>query len=73
MASLSYVLWNIKVTSKCALMVDMATMYDEVPDQGSQFAQIRDSFYILSVMNQCKSDESCCDARALNPFDSQIP
>ncbi|MCJ1428298.1 hypothetical protein MMC29_006207 [Sticta canariensis] len=51
-ASLSYILWNIKVTSKCALMVDMATMYDEVPDQDSQFAQIRDSFYILSVMNQ---------------------
>lgn len=60
-ASLSYTLWNIKVTSKCALMVDMATkyeyipgLYDEVaPGQRSQFSQIRDSMYILSVMNQC--------------------
>lgn len=60
-ASLSYTLWNIKVTSKCALMVDMATkyehipgLYDEVaPGQPSQFSQIRDSMYILSVMNQC--------------------
>ncbi|MCJ1346023.1 hypothetical protein MMC31_004234, partial [Peltigera leucophlebia] len=59
-ASLSYTLWNIKVTSKCALMVDMATkyehipgLYDEVsPGQRSQFSQIRDSMYILSVMNQ---------------------
>lgn len=60
-ASLSYTLWNIKVTSKCALMVDMATTYEHIPglyDEGapgqlSQFAQIRDSMYILSVMNQC--------------------
>lgn len=60
-ASLSYTLWNIKVTSKCALMVDMATKYEnipglydeEAPGQRSQFAQIRDSMYILSVMNQC--------------------
>ncbi|MCJ1469601.1 hypothetical protein MMC07_008236 [Pseudocyphellaria aurata] len=51
-ASLSYILWNIKVTSKCALIVDMATTYEEIPGQNSQFAQIRDSFYILSVMNQ---------------------
>lgn len=35
-------------------MVDMATPYDEYPDQDSQFAQMRDSLYILSVMNQCK-------------------
>lgn len=46
-ASLSYILWNIKVTSKCALMVDMATTYDDIPGQGSQFAQMRDSLYIL--------------------------
>lgn len=60
-ASLSYTLWNIKITSKCALMVDMATNYEHIPglyDEGapgqlSQFAQIRDSMYILSVMNQC--------------------
>lgn len=52
-ASLSYILWNIKITGKCALLVDMATAYDDVPeDEDSQFAQMRDSFYILSVMNQ---------------------
>ncbi|MCJ1335275.1 hypothetical protein MMC09_000543 [Bachmanniomyces sp. S44760] len=52
-ASLSYILWNIKVSAKCALMVDMASTYGEVPeDPNSQFAQMRDSFYILSVMNQ---------------------
>ena len=54
MATLSYTLWNIKVSSKCAAMVDMATEFNIVPNQESQFAQIRDSFYILSVMNQCK-------------------
>ena len=52
-ASLSYTFWNIKVTGKCALMVDMATGYDEFPPLGSQFTQMRDSLYILGVMNQC--------------------
>ena len=52
-ASLSYILWNIKVTGKCALLVDMATPYEDIPEEEySQFAQMRDSFYILSVMNQ---------------------
>ena len=55
MATLSYTLWNIKITSKCAMMVDMATQYDDFPEQDTHFGQIRDSFYILSVMNQCKS------------------
>lgn len=71
---LSYVLWNIKVLDKCALMVDMAVGYStsppetvEVAVQGPQlpgqlpleprrerteFARMRDSFYLLSVMNQ---------------------
>lgn len=52
-AGMSYIFWNIEVTSRCALMVDMATRYDEVPGPGSQFAQIRDSLYLLSVLNQC--------------------
>jgi hypothetical protein len=53
MSSLSHVLWNIKVTGKCALMVDMAVRVDEVPrDQESEFSQMRDAFYILAVMNQ---------------------
>ena len=53
-ASLSYVFWNIKVTGKCALMVDMALPYEDLPAEGTQCAYIRDSLYILSVMNQCK-------------------
>ena len=36
------------------MMMDMATPYDELPVQDSRFAQMRDSLYILSVMNQCK-------------------
>ncbi|CAD6566990.1 MAG: hypothetical protein ASARMPRED_000454 [Alectoria sarmentosa] len=55
-ASISYVLWNIKVTGKCGMMVDMATPYHEFPGEDSQFAHMRDSLYILSVMNQCKYD-----------------
>ncbi|KAF1815347.1 hypothetical protein P152DRAFT_446422 [Eremomyces bilateralis CBS 781.70] len=53
MASLSYILWNISVSGKCALMVDMSIPYDErVPDRGSDFASLRDSFFILTNMNQ---------------------
>lgn len=52
-AALSYIFWNIKVTRKCALMVDMATRYDEYPGQGSEFSRMRDSLFILSIMNQC--------------------
>ena len=52
-ASLAYVLWDIKVTGKGALMADMATKLDEFPEEDSDFAQMRDSLHILSVMNQC--------------------
>jgi hypothetical protein len=53
MSSLSYVLWNIKVTGKCALMVDMAVPFNQVPwEENSEFSQMRDAFYILAVMNQ---------------------
>lgn len=52
-AAMSYIFWNIKVTGKCALMVDMATRYHEYPEQGSEFSRMRDSFFILSIMNQC--------------------
>ncbi|KAA6413711.1 MAG: hypothetical protein FRX48_02072 [Lasallia pustulata] len=51
-ASLSYILWNIKVTGKCAMIVDMATRYEDVPGPESEFANLRDSMHILSVMNQ---------------------
>ncbi|KAF2399490.1 hypothetical protein EJ06DRAFT_54038 [Trichodelitschia bisporula] len=52
-SSLAYILWNIAMSGKCALMVDMATRYDEhIIDPDSDFASIRDSFYILTNMNQ---------------------
>ena len=60
MATLAYTLWNIKVTGKCALMVDMATKYGIIPRQESAFGRIRDSFYILSVMNQCMFNHLLC-------------
>lgn len=50
--SLSYVLWNIKVSAKAALMVDMAVPFDEVPDRKSDFGSMRDSMFLLLVMNQ---------------------
>lgn len=33
-------------------MVDMATKYDEYPEHGSEFSLMRDSLYILCIMNQ---------------------
>jgi hypothetical protein len=51
-ASLSYVLWNIKVSAKAALMVDMAVKYDEFPHRKADFGSMRDSMYLLLVMNQ---------------------
>ncbi|KAE9968932.1 hypothetical protein EG327_010873 [Venturia inaequalis] len=53
MTSLSYIFWNISVSGKCALMVDMAVEYDhKFLSEDSDFAHIRDSFYILMTMNQ---------------------
>ncbi|KAH8728553.1 hypothetical protein GQ44DRAFT_747435 [Phaeosphaeriaceae sp. PMI808] len=51
-ASLSYVLWNIKVSAKAALMVDMSVKYDETPDRKTDFGSMRDSMFLLLVMNQ---------------------
>jgi hypothetical protein len=51
-ASLSYVLWNIKVSAKAALMVDMAVPYDQTPAPKTDFGSMRDSMYLLLVMNQ---------------------
>lgn len=51
-ASLSYVLWNIKVSAKAALMVDMSVRYEERPERNSDFGSMRDSMYLLLVMNQ---------------------
>lgn len=33
-------------------LTEQATKYEETPTEGSQYSQIRDSMYILSVMNQ---------------------
>ena len=59
-ASLSYILWNIKVIGKCAILSDMSTFYGidfarlELEDgEGARaMRDMRDSLYILSVMNQ---------------------
>ncbi|KAF1950600.1 hypothetical protein CC80DRAFT_482449 [Byssothecium circinans] len=51
-ASLSYVLWNIKVSAKAALMVDMAVTYDSTPERKTDFGSMRDSMYLLLAMNQ---------------------
>lgn len=61
-ASMSYVLWNIKITGKCAMMVDMATTYDEFPKEDSQFAQMRDSLYIHESVQVQLAPESCIHA-----------
>ncbi|KAL1798543.1 hypothetical protein ACET3X_002580 [Alternaria dauci] len=51
-ASISYVLWNIKVSAKAAMMVDMAVKYNETPHRKTDFGSMRDSMYLLLVMNQ---------------------
>ncbi|KAF2738610.1 hypothetical protein EJ04DRAFT_41324 [Polyplosphaeria fusca] len=54
-SSLASILWDIEVSGKCALFVDMALPYgQEIPDEHSDFASIRDSFYILMNLNQYK-------------------
>lgn len=63
-ASLSYVLWNIKVTAKCALISDMAVKLNDYPGEDSEFAQMRDSLYILAVMNQCQCHLSLGPSRS---------
>lgn len=42
-ATLAYIFWNIKVTGKCALMVDMATPYEQIPSLESEYSDMRDS------------------------------
>ncbi|PWW77962.1 hypothetical protein C7212DRAFT_342381 [Tuber magnatum] len=51
-ASMMYILWNMRVTRKCAIMVDRSIGVNERPRQASSFAALRDSLYLLSVMNQ---------------------
>jgi hypothetical protein len=51
MASFSYILWNIKVSGKCALLVDLAVEYGD-ESNNEDFLSIRDSLYLLMTMNQ---------------------
>ncbi|KAH6622175.1 hypothetical protein C7974DRAFT_362444 [Boeremia exigua] len=53
-SSLAAILWDIGISGKCALFVDMSVPYDDTPDQYSEFASMRDSFYILMNLNQYK-------------------
>ena len=50
--SMMCIFWNMKVTRKCAIMVDMSVEEDQYPPPPSGFAELRDSFYLLSVINQ---------------------
>ena len=52
--SMMCIFWNMKVTRRCAIMVDMSVERDEYPcpRETPVFAQLRDSFYLLSVINQ---------------------
>lgn len=56
-ASLSSILWNIRTSAKCAFLVEMSIPYDSFPDESSAYAEIRDSFYILNIMNQYTVDQ----------------
>lgn len=53
-SSLSFILWNIDISGRCALFVDMALPYNEIGDEESEFSSVRDSFYILMNLNQYK-------------------
>ncbi|KAF1933565.1 uncharacterized protein M421DRAFT_200180 [Didymella exigua CBS 183.55] len=53
-SSLAAILWDIGISGKCALFVDMAVPYNETPNHGSDYASMRDSFYILMNLNQYK-------------------
>lgn len=44
----------------------MATKYDEYPGQGSEFSLMRDSLYILCIMNQYSAKQSLPPVEAEN-------
>jgi hypothetical protein len=51
-SSLANVFWNIDLTGRCALLVDLASRYEVMPPQGSRFADVRNAAIILSAMDQ---------------------
>lgn len=72
-ASMAYILWNIKVIGKCAIMVDMsipcgafriksASYVNLSAEQEQKYRDVRDSLYILSAMNQWVMDLEVKDA-----------
>ncbi|KAK3621762.1 hypothetical protein LTR56_009721 [Elasticomyces elasticus] len=70
--SMWYVLCNIKVTGRCAEIVDMAVPYHSIPDEGSDFGDFRDAMAILGCMNQylldtelMREETSSCAERVL--------
>ena len=64
-ASLSYIFWNIRVTAKCCLMVDMSVGYTEFPPADSQYGWFRDSMLILTSMNQYSFIDGTVNAERL--------
>ena len=54
---LAHVLWNLEMSSKCCRLVDMSFGYDEYPEQASEFGRLRDSMYLLSLLNQYRSED----------------
>ncbi|CUS13983.1 unnamed protein product, partial [Tuber aestivum] len=50
--SMMYIFWNIRVTRKCAIMADMSVGMGDHPRPPSGFSGLRDSLYLLSVVNQ---------------------
>lgn len=50
--AMSYSFWNIRISAQAASIVDMSVPYKELPGPGTDFAHIRDSFYLLLMMNQ---------------------
>ena len=73
---LSYILWNVKITSRSCLLLDMSVPYDYVPEENGDFAQLRDSLYILSVMNQYdtgNTDSSTLRAVRIALFSNETP
>ena len=55
-ASLTYMLWNVRVNAKSAMMVDMSVPFGDYPGEDTNFHDVRDGFCILSFMNQYTID-----------------
>jgi hypothetical protein len=54
--SLKQVLCSLELNSNCCRWLDMAVGIDDYPEQESLFGKLRDSLYLLSLLNQCTFD-----------------